>query len=277
MAANLLKSPYLADTNGTVLASPLVDVRDISGLATNQLTPFSAPAIRALAWEIILKSNGLPSPGTSSDWSNIKPPTTVRFLMPPGGPTDSSGTRDAEPINIYTQLARLKETKASSEVVDLAAIFTDPVLTTLTAPFGIVWPRPTSGETALFVRDWGTDPLGPVGPAFLTMGSSIQVHGTYPNVTRGEVVYAGFSLTTDKRYTLSATITPALTTGNRIELDLPRMNRTFTFTGAGGSMAATTFPVNATAPYYHPLRLRLVSPSSVQPDVTVTIAFTPAP
>ncbi|HEX9082214.1 MAG TPA: hypothetical protein VF768_08040, partial [Holophagaceae bacterium] len=68
MAANLLRSPYLADTQGTSLAAPVMDVRDISTLTTSQLSPDSAPAIRALTWALILKANSLTAPGTPSDW-----------------------------------------------------------------------------------------------------------------------------------------------------------------------------------------------------------------
>ena len=279
MAANALKSPYLADTQGTTLVS-MVDIRDTSALSPSQLSPYSAPAIRALGWEIVLKANKLPSPGVAADWAKIDPLATGRFFLAPAltkAATTTSEARDVEPLSIYNQLDRLKEAKATSEPVDLAAIFTDPVLTSLTTPFGITWPRPTTGAYASFVADWGTDPTTPFPPMTLSMAKAIQVNGAYPNLTPGEVFYAGFSLNADKRCTLTATITPALGPDSKLEVDLPWMVRTFTFTGSGGATEALTIPVNSTlVPYYHPVRLRLKSPTNLQPDVVVTLALSPS-
>lgn len=281
MAANILKSPYLADTQGTGLAAPLLDIRDISGLPSDRLTPFSAPAIRAFAWEIILKANGLPSPGVNTDWAAINPLAVPRFFRAPGSPTKAAtGTaaaRDLEPLSIYNQFDRLKEIKTTTEPADLAAIFTDAVLTTLATPFGITWPRPTTGPYASFISDWGTDPTSSFPPVTLSMAKAAQVNGTYPNLSRGELFYAGFNLNADKRCTLAATISPALGAGASIEVDMPWTLRTLSFTGAGGTTEALVIPVNNTAPYYHPLRLRLKSPATIQPDVVVTLALIPAP
>jgi hypothetical protein len=282
MAANLLKSPYQADTQGTSLAAPVKDIRDVSGLTAAQLGPTSAPAVRALSWDVILKANSLANPGIAADWANINVLATTRFFYGPAatnGATDTTA-RDIEPLNIYTQLTRLKEAKGLGEPVDLATVFTDAVLTALATPYGITWPRPTTGPLAAFVLDWGTDPNStttPLAPVAFSMAKAVQVNGVYPNLSQGEVAYAGFSLNADKRYQVTATISPALGAGAELELDLPRMGRTFTFTGAGGSTGTITIPVDTTAPVYHPVRLRLKSPSSIQPDVTVTMAFTPAP
>lgn len=282
MAANVLKTPYLADTQGTGLASPVTDIRDISALTAAQLSPYSAPAIRALSWGVILKANSLPTPGAPSDWAAINSLAAARLFRPPAltnGATDATA-RDIEPLNIYSQLTRLKEAKVSGEPVDLAALFTDATLTALATPCGIPWPRPTTGATASFVLDWGTDPNSlttPLAPMTFSMAKAVQVGGVYPNLSQGEVVYAGFSLNADKRYNVTATISPALGAGAELELELPRMVRAFTFTGSGGSTGAFVIPVNATAPVYHAVRLHLKNPSSVQPDVSVTLAFTPAP
>ncbi|NWJ41508.1 MAG: hypothetical protein HXX12_11125 [Geothrix sp.] len=281
MAANLLKSPYLADTQGTGLAAPVLDIRDISGLPPSQLTPYSAPAIRAFAWEIILKANSLPSPGTSADWATINPLVIPRFFRAPVSPTkaatDTTAARDLEPLSIYNQFDRLKEVKSASDPVDLSAIFTDAALTTLAAPFGITWPRPTTAPYAAFVSDWGTDPTTAFPPVTLSMAKAIQVNGSYPNLSQGEIFYTGFSLNADKRCTLAATISPALGAGAKIEVDMPGTLRTFSFTGSGGSTEVIVIPVANTAPYYHPLRLRLKSPATLQPDVVVTLALVPAP
>ncbi len=278
MAASILKSPYLADTNGTTLATPVLDIRDITGLGASQLTPYSAPALRAFAWEVLLKANSLPSPGVATDWAKINPLATPRFFHAPtaltNGATDTTA-RDIEPINIYSQVNRLKEAKTASEPVDLSILFTDPVLTTLGRPFGLTWPRPTTGAYASFLADWGTDPITSFPAVTLSMAKASQVNGVYPNLSQGEVFYAGFSLNADKRCVLTATISPALGAGVWIDVDLPRMTRTFPFSGSGGSTETIVIPVNTTAPYYHPLWLRLKSPSTLQPDVTVTLTLTP--
>ena len=285
MAANALKSPYLADTQGIGLATQVRDIRDISGLSASQKTPYSAPALRAFAWELILKANSLPTPGVSMDWATIDPLAAARFFQVPTGPTNGvvatdPTARDIEPLNVFSQLTRLKETKTTTEPVDLAAVFTDSVLTPLAAPFGITWPRPTTGAYASFVADWRTDPnstLAPIPPVLLSMAKAVQVNGVYPNVSQGEVFYSGFGLNADKRYVLTATISPALGAGAQVDVDLPRMPRTFSFTGTGGSMGTILIPVSTTAPAYHPVRIHLKSPSTVQPDVTLTLTFTPAP
>jgi hypothetical protein len=278
MAANILKSPYLADTQGSALAGPVVDIRDISSLTSTQLTPYSAPAIRALAWEIILKANSVTSPGTPTTWSTLNALTAARFFMPPTG-TASDGTRDAEPLNIYSQLPRLKEDKATIEPVDLATVFTDSVLTSLTAPYGVPWPRPTTGSYASFAMNWGTDPNAlttPLAPFPLSMAKAAQVRGAYPNLSEDEVFYSDFRLSADKRYVIGVSISPALATGGELVLDLPYLDRTFTFTGAGGSTEAIVFAASITPPVYHPVRVRLKSPDTLQPDVAVTVTFTPS-
>jgi len=281
MAANLLKSPYLADTNGTALALPLKDIRDISGLDASKLTPYSAPALRALAWQIILKANSLPTPGLATDWANINPLAAARFFYAPAGATNGATdatARDSEPLNIYSQLKRLSEAKSATEPVDLAALFTDAVLTPMTASYGITWPRPTTGTYALFVADWGTDPTGALPAVTLSMAKAVAVNSLYSNLSQGEVFYTGFSLNVnvDKRWTLSAAIAPALAAGTRVEVDLPMMGRTFAFTGAGGPTDPFILPVNNTVPYYHPVRLRLKSPATLQADITVTLRLTPS-
>jgi hypothetical protein len=284
MAANVLQSPYLADTQGTGVAS-VVDIRDISGLSAPQLTPYSAPAIQAFAWELILKANSISSPGAASDWANIAPLAAARFFLAPAltGTATNGTSIDVEPLNVFNQIARLKETKATAEPVDLAAVFTDAVLTNLGSPFGIPWPRPVTGAYSTFVTNWGTDPTGALPQVMLSMTKAAQVNTlypsatlAYPNVSEGEVFYAGFDLTADKRCTLTATIVPTLGAGAQVDVDLPFMSRTFSFTGSGGTTETVVIPVSSTVPYHHPLRMRMVSPSVLQPDVTVTLSLTPA-
>jgi hypothetical protein len=108
------------------------------------------------------------------------------------------------------------------------------------------------------------------------MAKAVQVRGSYPNLSQGEVVYAGFGLNADKRYVISVAITPALAAGGELDLDLPLLDRTFTFTGSGGSTPATLVTASSTPPVFHPIRVRLKSPAVLQPDVAVTVSFTPS-
>ncbi|HJV47661.1 MAG TPA: hypothetical protein VJ549_00170 [Geothrix sp.] len=280
MAANLLKSPYLADTQGTSVVSVL-DIRDTSALSLAQMTPYSAPALRALAWSLVLKANSLPSPGLPTDWANINPLAAARFFLAPtsqtNGSTDINTAHDFEPLNIYSQLNRLKEGKQAAEPVDLAALFTDSVISTVTAPAGITWPRPVTGPYAVFAADWGINPVNPFPAAILSMSKAAQVNGAYPNLSEGEVFYTGFSLGVDKRCVLNAAITPALPVGAQVDVDVPTILRTFTFTASGGSTEILTLPAATTTTLtYHPIRLRLKS-QTLQPDTTVTLSLTPAP
>jgi hypothetical protein len=108
------------------------------------------------------------------------------------------------------------------------------------------------------------------------MAKAVQVRGLYPNQSEGEVFYSGFSLSADKRYVIGVAISPALAAGGELDLDLPLLGRTFTFSGSGGSTPATVLTVSTTAPVYHPVRARLRSPGTLQPDVSVTVSFTPS-
>ena len=149
--------------------------------------PLFRPGHPGLCLGIILKANNLPSPGTVSDWANVNPLAAARFFVTPGGATGTAanGTAiDLEPLNIFTQINRLKEGKASTEPVDLAAVFTDAVLTNLGTPFGLPWPRPTTGAYTSFVGYWGTDPTGALlPPVVLSMAKATQVTQPYPGPT----------------------------------------------------------------------------------------------
>jgi hypothetical protein len=294
MAAAVLKSPYLADTQGTGLAvSPVVDIRNVKALTPAQKSPYSAPALRAFAWEIILKANSLPTPGVPTDWAKINPLATGRFFAAPTALTSllsNGSSRDFEPLNIYSQLNRIREFTSGTDTVDLNTIFTDAILTNLAAPFGIPWPRPVTGPYASFASDWGADPTSPFPAAALSMAKAAQVkmpyfsapnvidyQPAYPNLSSGEVFYSGFTLNADKRCVLSATIAPALAAGSTIEVDLPTLPRTFAFTGTGGATDAIVIPGANTTPIFHPVRIRVINATAIQPDVAVTLALTPAP
>lgn len=280
MAANLLHSPYLADTQGTTLAAPVTDIRDLSAYTAAQLSPDSAPAIRAMAWELILKANSLPSPGTATDWAKINTAAMARFFSAgPAYPT-ATPSYESEPLNIFKQLGRLQETKLSAEPVDLAAVFTDGTLTPLLSPFGIPWPRPATGAYAAFAANWGADPNSAttaLPPFLLSMANAVQVRGAYPNNTNGEVAYAGFTLSADRAYTLTVTASPALASTAALELVMPAyQSAPITFAGSGGSQRLV-LSGNSTTPVFQPVRLRMISPTAVQPDTTVTISLVPIP
>ena len=273
MAANILKSPYLADTQGTLLAA-LKDVRTFTGSG-----PYASSAIRSMAWEVILKANSVTAPGTPTQWATINPLATYRFFFPPAaatnGATDTTA-RDTEPINIYTQLARLQEAKTSSEPVDLGLVFTNTALTALSTPYGITWPRPTTGEYLLFFKDWAADPTGILSLPAFSMSKAVQVNGAYPNLSTGEVLFGGFTVSADKRCVLTVTLSPALPSGARVDVDLPMLARTFSFTNTGADTGAIVIPCYTTAPAFHPVRVRLISPDAAQPTTTVTLTLTPS-
>jgi hypothetical protein len=277
MVANLLKSPYLADTYGA--SATVIDIRDLSTLAPEQKSPYSAPAIAALSWELILAGNSIATPGTASTWSNINTSTLARFFAPilPQDSADSSKVVDT--LSVYGQISRLQEAQAAGESVNLQSIFTDAVLTPLVAPFGLTWPRPTTGDTAKFLLDWGTDPNTPATPLTsipLSMAKAAQVRGTYPNASEKELAFAQFYLTKDTAYAFNVQTQPAtLPAGVTVEVYFPNLTKTFTYSGTGTPQRLTV-PGNSTTPIPQLVRVRLVSPTQVTPDIQVTLQFVPA-
>jgi hypothetical protein len=275
MSANLLKSPYLADTAGA--GATFRDIRDLSVFNAGQKSPYSAPAISALAWELILKANSLTSPGTSANWSSINPSAMVKFFSL-NFPKATDTTTIIDSLSIYSQLARLSETKLAVDPVDLPALFPDSVLTPLLAPFGVPWPRPTTAPYSGFLQDWGSDPntsstaIAPIG---FSMSKAVRVGGVFPNASQGELAYAKFSLTKDIAYAFGVQTEPAtLPAGTSIEVFLPNAAKTFLFTG---TTPAQRFPLNgnSTTPVLQWVRIRLISPQNVAPDVRVTIQLVP--
>lgn len=271
MAANALKSPYLADTSGGTVQ--IQDVRSLAGVPVSKQTVYSAPNLRALAWELVLKGNSIASPGTAANWSTINPAAMVRFfnLITPTDQLDISG--------IYQQLGRLKEAVSGSDPVDLATKFTDPVLTAVTAPFQIAWPRPTTPPLNTFVADWGADPNNPaVGTVGLSMANAVQVQGAYPNLSEGEVAFARFSLTKDTAFNLKVVSSNGpLPAGSAIEVTLPFSGLSYTFDGSSTANAIRiVLTGNSTTPVLYPVRIRLVSPSAIVTDRTATVQLTVA-
>ncbi len=271
MAANALKSPFLADTSsGTI---QIQDVRSLVGVPTAKQTVYSAPNIQALGWELVLKGNGLDSPGTAATWATINPLAMARLfhLITPSDLTDIS--------SIYQQLGRLKETKSSSDPVDLSTIFTDTVITALAAPFQITWPRPTTPPLNTFITDWGSDPNSATLAAVpLSMANAVKVQGSFSNLSEGEVVFARFALTKDTPYNLKVIGSNGpLPAGSIIEIRLLYAGVTYTFNGSStADSIRVVLPGNVTTPVVNPVRIRLLSPNTTIPDFTATVQMSAA-
>lgn len=277
MSANLLKSPYLADTSAS--GTTYRDVRDLLGLTTPQCSPFSTPSLRALSWDLILKGNSLPNPGTATDWDKIDPRAMQRFLIP-RIPTDTSGVL-TDVINIYSQVARLKDPKSGSESVDLASLFTDSVLTPILSPYNLTWPRPVAPSPyASFLQDWGADPANTV-PAktppqqSFTMSGASLVDGVFPNASSGEVVYAKFTISKDTAFNLSLSLPSPLPPGATIEVRL--VGQTLIFDGTN-TPVRIVLAGNITTPQLYTVRMRLLSPTTLQSNpIQAALRFDPAP
>ncbi|MFN8011851.1 MAG: hypothetical protein U0P81_10665 [Holophagaceae bacterium] len=270
MAASILKSPYLADT--TAASTLNTDVR---ALGTTASGATSGPALAGLAWEIVLKANSLPSPGTATDWAKINPQATARYftITTPGDATDRP--------NVFLQLARLKDLKSASEPVDLAAIFPDSVLTPLAATFNIPWPRPTSGAGAATVTDWGADPnsnAGALAPFGFSMAKATQVDGAFPNTSSAEAFYTRFTLSKDTAYQLRlGSLSAALPPGARLEVRVPTNSVPYVFTGASDPGYRVVLRGNKDTPLVYLLLVRLVSPDVQVPDFTATLSLEAQP
>lgn len=266
MAANILKSPYLADHAG-VTAFTVRDVRDWRHLGS---APFSAPALAALGWELALKANGIASPGTPTQWATIDPKALNRFFLY-ATPFDTDGATPRDVNNLYTQIPRLQETKTSLDTVDLQAIFTDSVLPGLLSPFGVTWPRPISGPHATFLGNWGTDPLSfTKGFTFSMTNAVTDRNGVYRNVGRTEVAYGYLLLSKDVTYAVS--VTPAPPADATLEITLPN-REPYVFSPTQSGPFRISIAGNTTTPIYNPFRVRLISPSVKQGEYTFTLRF----
>lgn len=286
LAANLLKSPYLADTDGTsALVGAPADVRDLSGVAAADKGPYSARTLAAAAWEIGLKANGIASPGTSTNWATIAPAAIARIFKV-AVPTDTTTSiRLYSPAHIYAQLALLKNAKAASEPVDLSAIFNDTTINAVASPFNLPWPQPS---TTVFGQSWtSAPPTGAVGAysysGTLSMSSdTVQVNGAYPNESYKEVVYLGVSQVNDQAYQLSLATTPSpLPAGATIQVTILNGTSSQAYTFSGSATSSTVFTLtgngNTTTPLLHPILVRLLSPATAQADIPFTLTLAPAP
>lgn len=267
MAASLMAGPFLADhAAGTVRT--VRDVRDWRNLGSG---PYSAPALSAATWDLILKANSLPNPGTPADWAKIDAVIMDRFFtLKPLLEADETTPKDVN--NFYTQIPRLQETKSALETVDLAAIFTDTTLNTILTPYGMSWPRPTSGPTATFLMDWGKDPLSFTQTITFSMAQAAQDRlGQFPNSSPLEVLYAKMLLSKDVAWGIS--VSPAPPAGSTLELTISN-KEPISFSPTQTGPVRVTLAGNSTNAIYIPYRLRLVSPTVQQADYTFTLRFT---
>lgn len=271
MAVNLLKSPYLADTSSTGIT--VVDVRDRSSLAPDQISPYSGPNIGALCWDLILAGSSVSTPGTPATWASINSSAMPRFFSA-ALPKNADGTKFVDIISIYGQIKRLQEAQVTGEPVNLASIFTDSALTPLLSAYGLTWPRPTTGTHASFLLDWGTDPktsTTPIPALAFSMAKAVQVNGAYPNASESEVVYAQFYMAKDTAYDFSIVALPA---GASVEAYFPVIGTTLVFS-SGSAPARLILPGNSTTPQLHFVRIRVLSPNQLAPDFLATVQFVP--
>jgi len=278
MAANLLMSPYLADTDGTAGGSVLglTDIRDFSGVAPGDVGPYSPRTLAALSWEIGLKANGITTPGTATDWATIDPKAIARIFT-----LKLPATDEFNPANIYLQLAKLQDAKTGSEPVNLAGIFTDTVINTVASPFNLPWPQPSA---TVFGQTWTTSALnGPYSyTGTLSMATDHLVGGVYPNESYQEIAYLGIPQTSDQTYNLTLQTTPStLPAGATIQVVVfaGANTQAYTFTGTSTSTIAFTLAGNGStsAPAQYPIMVRLLSPNTLQSDIPFTLQLTPAP
>lgn len=272
MAASLLQSPYLADTNGSSLVA-YRDIRDLAGLAPDSGSgAYSAPAIAALSWDFLLKANKLSS-DTPTSWSSIDTESLRRFFTLKV-PQDSDSL-PTDTASIYKQLLRLQESQGSTDTVDLDAIFTDSVLQASVADFGLTWPRPTLEDS--YLLDWGTDPSGNVASLIFNMDSAHfdPLSAAFPNLSRGEIAHARFLLSKDTLYTVTLTA-PGLPSGAAVEFkiwDSSGQYQTITLSGPATSLAKDVMlNGDSTSLQYIPVHIRLKTGSLATAIDPVTVA-----
>ncbi|BDU71004.1 hypothetical protein [Mesoterricola silvestris] len=292
MAVTLLEHPYLPAGSGTNRYATVRDIRDLSALSPSQIGPFSAPAITALTWELALINGGITSPGTPATWANM---TALNFTRMYSGlnPTMTSGTAtiSTDITSLYTQLARLQESKGTADNSDLKNYFQDSVLTPLCARFNIPWTTAADAILPKYTVNWGADPdsLATPLPSFtLSMGAAAkvkrysldaanveQVTEIYPNNSKGEVLYAMAAWSLDRTYTFRVTTVPALPAGASIEVVLDGdINNPYLFPSGADTvypLAMKGNPSDLTTPNWRRFRIRLLSPATLVSDTQVTV------
>ena len=269
MVASVLKSPYLYDI--FLGGISVRDIRNIGALSTSEKGPYSAPSLKALGWEVILKANSITSPGSPVDWDKIDFLKSLKYL------STSFDSSSSDCPNIYRQLARLQEAKVASDTVDLASIFPDSVLTPFLQTFNITWPRPLVNSVPVtpFVRDYNalsytfgaTTVLPPIS---FSMENAQTLNGSYPNATSSEIALARLSVSVDTAYYLTVTPSIGLPAGS-VVLDIPTAGYKFTYPGSGNPSRI----VLRSSSGIHVFIYRINSPLSKLPAHTVTVTLTP--
>jgi len=177
-------------------------------------------------------------------------------------------------------LGRLQDVLANGEPVDLKAIFTDARLTSLTAEYGITWPRPTGSSALAFRTAWGEDPSGAMAPFTLSMAKAHALEdGSYPNASKDEVFRAKFTLTKDPDYYVD--VTPLPPAGSKIEVKIGKETLTFDASTPADpwdlSKNIKSLVGDANSPPTVLVRVRLLSPSALVADQAVTLTLRKAP
>jgi len=288
----------------TAAAAPYV-TRDISVIPALTANPPAIPSpgvvspanLAALAWDLTLRGNLIPAPGTPAQWAAINPFVMARLfnlINPTGlsvGANGSNNTYQADIPSILGQVGRLLEAKASGEPEDLSRVFNNGILIGELVPFNILWPADATVSGAL---DWppqlATD-LNPnlvsPGPASVaatipfSMANALQIPdpltgvSAFPNDSQGEVTYAKLAIFYDVNYRLS--IDPAtIPAGAQIEVvvDGHISSQAYLFpTDTPPVITLTGNPRDSTNPIRHFIRIRLIypNPPTVLPNFSATL------
>ncbi len=286
LAAVILKNPYITDTTSTGLTYR--DVRDLSAVPPADLTVFCAPFHSALVWELALKANAIPRSEVPADWDKIIPATIspLASLIEPFGNLDT--------INIYPQLKAMQSTLPG--LTSTTSPFTDTVLRDLLSQMGvpsgnIPWPRPAVGALSAFVTSWGADPISnptapatsTIAPMVLSMANATPVAGVYGNMSSGELAFAQFTVSRTKVYALDVQFPGGALTNGQVEVSFIGIGTpdglvvsTYTFTNSTAASIPLTLqaPLGAASTWL--VRVRMLSPTVLQPDTTVAIKLVPA-
>jgi hypothetical protein len=216
--------------------------------------------------------------------------------------------------SIYAQVSQLLQPQQAGSPVNLASIFNNSNLLALLEPYGIIWPQSIQAWPYV-TANWDTSTpvnepqvLLPVLPSFtLSMAAAQQIPnlgapGTtvYPNSSQGEVAFAKLASTYDQNFSLSITASyqsggstvPGLPPGATIEVVVDdaitpsnypvwlQPKGPFLFTAASMNPVSLTLrgnPTDVNNPVWHWVRFRILSPTTLQPDVLVTPVLTLIP
>jgi hypothetical protein len=285
LAAVILKNPYIADTTSTGVT--FTDIRDISAIPASDRNLNCAPFYSALLWELALKAKGIPHSEVPADWNNILPASISPFvaLVEPLGYLDT--------INLYPQLKTLQGVLPG---ITGTSPFTDTAIRDLLAQMGvptgnIPWPRPTVGPLSAFVTSWGTDPISdpaspatdPIIPMVLSMAKATPVSGVYGNTSAGELAFAKFTITRTRAYSLDVQLPNGPLVNGKVEVTFIGLGTpdggvvaTYTFTDSTAASLPLTFQANKGFESTWLVRVRMLSPTTLQPDTTVKIKLVPA-